>query len=128
MGGRRVTAGWVSVPPGKSVLTALVPTEMLLEAGAISYYALGLFVLRWWKLAERRRQHRFDVGPLFAAAFWGLVLMMLFRPNSWRDVIVVVLAAALVQLVSPWQAPTRRRSCGCGWAERLLSVPQASRL
>jgi hypothetical protein len=99
------SSGLVGTPPGRSVLAALVPTEILLEAGAVSFYALGLFVLRWWRLADRRRAHRFDLGPMFAAAFWGVVLMVLFRPGSWRDLVVLVLTAALVQLVSPWQAP-----------------------
>jgi len=99
---------------GRGSVTAsavFVPTEVLLESGSIAFYALGLFSLRWWRLADRRRSARFDVGPLFAAAFWGLVLMLLLRPGSWRDVIVLTLAAALVQLVSPWQpvAPTARK-------------------
>jgi len=90
----------------RGVLGALVPADFLLEAGAVSFYALAFFTLRWWRLADRRRPSRFSLGPLFAAGFWGTLLMLVLRPGSWHDVVVIVLAAALVQLVSPWQAPT----------------------
>ncbi len=91
--------------PGHAFPGTALPTEALLEAGPLAYYALGLFALRWWRLADRRRPTRFDLGPLFAAGFWGMLLMMVLLPGQWSAVVILVLTAALVQLVSPWQAP-----------------------
>ncbi len=73
-------------------------------AGYISYYALGFFALRWWKLAERRRAHRFSFAPIMAAGFWGMALLMVWN-EPWRGTLVLASSAAIVQLVSPWQQP-----------------------
>jgi hypothetical protein len=70
----------------------------------LSYFGLAFFVLRWWKLTERRRPKRFSLFAVLAAAFWGLVLFVLW-PGSQATVGVVtlVMAAVIVQLVSPWE-------------------------
>jgi hypothetical protein len=73
-------------------------------AGNLAYYALAFFVLRWWKLADRRRAHRFSFAPILAAGFWGLVLL-LFWQEPWRGTLVLTTAAAIIQLVSPWEQP-----------------------
>jgi hypothetical protein len=73
-------------------------------AGYISYYALGFFALRWWKLAERRRTHRFSFAPIMAAGFWGMALLLVWN-EPWRGTLVLATSAAIVQLVSPWQQP-----------------------
>jgi eukaryotic-like serine/threonine-protein kinase len=73
-------------------------------AGYISYYALGFFALRWWKLAERRRPHRFSFAPIMAAGFWGMALLLVWN-EPWRGTLVLASSAAIVQLVSPWQPP-----------------------
>jgi len=73
-------------------------------AGHLAYYALALFVLRWWKLADRRRAHRFSFAPILAAGFWGLVLLLVWQ-EPWRGTLVLTTAAAIVQLVSPWEQP-----------------------
>ena len=73
-------------------------------AGYISYYALGFFALRWWKLAQRRRSHRFSFAPIMAAGFWGMALLMVWN-EPWRGTLVLASSAAIVQLVSPWQPP-----------------------
>jgi hypothetical protein len=80
-------------------------------AGHLSYFALAFFALRWWKLADRRRTHRFSFAPIMAAAFWGLVLLLLWYDDPWRSMWVLTSAAAIVQLVSPWeqQPPTVAR-------------------
>jgi hypothetical protein len=75
------------------------------EAAYFSYYALGFFALRWWRMAGRRRAHRFSFAPILAAAFWGVVLLPLLRIEHAPGVLVLSLVAAVVQLVSPWQEP-----------------------
>jgi hypothetical protein len=81
-----------------------------------SYYALAFFAMRWWRMTARRRAHRFSFAPILGAGFWGLVLMLLIRPqdgaNSGLLVLVLAMTAAIVQLVSPWEqppAPTAKR-------------------
>jgi hypothetical protein len=73
-------------------------------AGHLSYFALAFFALRWWKLTDRRRNHRFSLAPIVAAAFWGLVLLLVWH-EPWRGTLVLTTAAAIVQLVSPWEQP-----------------------
>jgi len=73
-------------------------------AGHLAYFALALFVLRWWKLADRRRSHRFSFAPILAAGFWGVVLLLVW-PEPWRGTLVLTTAAAIIQLVSPWEQP-----------------------
>lgn len=101
----------VETTPTRGMLGAVLPTNLLLEAGTPSFFCLAFFALRWWRLADRRRATRFSLGPLLAATFWGILLMMLLRPGEWTGVIVLVLTAALVQLVAPWQpaSPTARK-------------------
>jgi hypothetical protein len=73
-------------------------------AGHLAYFALAFFALRWWKLADRRRAHRFSFAPVIAAAFWGVVLLpILWEP--WATTWVLTVAAGIVQLVSPWEQP-----------------------
>jgi hypothetical protein len=73
-------------------------------AGHLSYFALAFFALRWWKLADRRRAHRFSFAPILAAGFWGLALLLVWQ-DPWRGTLVLTTAAAIVQLVSPWEQP-----------------------
>jgi hypothetical protein len=73
-------------------------------AGHLSYFALAFFVLRWWKLTDRRRSHRFSFAPIVAAAFWGLVLLFVWQ-EPWRGTLVLATTAGIVQLVSPWEQP-----------------------
>jgi hypothetical protein len=70
----------------------------------VSYFALAFFALRWWRLAERRRPHRFSFAPVLAAGFWGLILLLVWR-DPWRGTVVLTTTAAIVQLVSPWEPP-----------------------
>jgi eukaryotic-like serine/threonine-protein kinase len=75
------------------------------EASYISYFAMAFFALRWWRMADRRRTQRFSFAPVLAAAFWGLVLLLLAGVELWYGVGVLMLSAAVVQLVSPWEPP-----------------------
>jgi hypothetical protein len=88
-----------------SALSSLVPPAMLNEASYISYFAMAFFALRWWRMADRRRTQRFSFAPVLAAAFWGLVLLLLAGVELWYGVGVLMLSAAVVQLVSPWEPP-----------------------
>ena len=73
-------------------------------AGTMSYFALAFFAMRWWKLADRRRTHRFSLAPIMAAGFWGLVLLALWQ-EPWRGTLVLTTASGIIQLVSPWEQP-----------------------
>ncbi len=77
-----------------------------LVAGYISYFGLALFALRWWKLADRHRSHRFSFAPVLAAGFWAFVLMLVW---PWSEVahgpLPLLLASGIIQLVSPWEQP-----------------------
>jgi hypothetical protein len=88
-----------------SAVSSLVPSWMRNEAGYISYFAMAFFALRWWRMADRRRTKRFSFAPVLAAAFWGLVLLLLADVELWYGVGVLMLSAAVVQLVSPWEPP-----------------------
>jgi hypothetical protein len=78
------------------------------EAGYLSYYALAFFVLRWWRMADRRRVARFSFAPLLAVAIWGLALTLVGPQKALWDtsVVVLVMTAAVVQMVSPWDQPS----------------------
>src|SRR5262249_40838908 len=68
-------------------------------ASHVCYFALALFALRWWKLAERQRQHRFSLAPVLLAGLLGYLLLQLWRdPN--HGALVLASSAAIVQLVS----------------------------
>jgi hypothetical protein len=87
-------------------------------AGYLSYFALAFFALRWWKLADRRRPHRFSFAPIVAAGFWGLALLFIWQQDeAWRGTLILTTSAAIVQLVSPWEQPpppiTRRMRLRC---------------
>jgi hypothetical protein len=73
-------------------------------AGYLSYFALAFFALRWWKLAERRRPHRFSFAPVLAAGFWGLALLLVWH-EPLRGTLVLANTAVIIQLVSPWEQP-----------------------
>jgi len=94
--------GW-SFAAGTADPAATVPLGRI-EAAYFAYYALAFFTLRWWRMTGRRRPHRFSFAPLLGSLFWGLVLLLLVRPHG-PGVVVLVLASAIVQLVSPWDQP-----------------------
>ena len=87
----------------------LFPRNIAVEASYVCYYALAFFVLRWWRMTSRRRPHRFSFAPILGAGFWGAVLLLLIRPphQPWPGLaaLVLMVAAAIVQLVSPWEVP-----------------------
>ncbi len=105
--------GWVpgaagaSLPPGHWLSALGLGTETSLAEGAayVIYFAVTFFALRWWRLADPRRQSRFSFLPLLAAGFWSL-LPLLIWPQPWPwGAGALVMTAAIVQLVSPWEQP-----------------------
>lgn len=76
-------------------------------AGYLSYFALALCALRWWKMTDRFRSHRFSCFPLLAAGFWGLILLPFVWPVGELPygAVALVMASIIVQLVSPWEQP-----------------------
>jgi hypothetical protein len=105
--GGSLTAGGTGGSPGLS--------DSLQRAAALSYFsffALSFFVMRWWRMTARQRAHRFSFAPILGAGFWSLVLMLMVlmrRPllstSPGLLVLVLMLTAAIVQLVSPWEQP-----------------------
>jgi hypothetical protein len=87
----------------------LFPRGITIEATYVCYYALAFFVLRWWRMSGRRRSVRFSFAPLLGAGFWASVLWLLLRPQHLAGnalgIVVLVMTAAVVQLVSPWEEP-----------------------
>jgi hypothetical protein len=83
------------------------PLGVTASAGFLAYFGLGLGALRWWKMTDRRRKHWFSLFPLLAAGFWGGVLLFMLPNYDQRSVgfASMVMAAAIVQCVSPWETP-----------------------
>jgi len=85
-------------------------------AGYWSYFGLGFFALRWWKMADRYRPQRFSFAPILAAGFWALILLTVWpfaeRPIPWGAVALVA-TAVIVQLVSPWEPRPRTAAKPC---------------
>jgi hypothetical protein len=112
--------GWIPTFPTRQAMetgaqASYLPSELARirtglpnVAGYLSYFALAFFAMRWWKLADRRRSHRFSFAPVLAAGFWGLVLLLVWQdPGAlWRGTLVLTTAAGIIQLVCPWDQPT----------------------
>ncbi len=108
--------GWVPRVPGEGgaapqegwIFTSLLPAGTGLAEGAayVIYFAIAFFALRWWRMADPRRSSRFSFLPLLAAAFWGLLPLMIWQ-QPWQSgaPLALVMTAAIVQLVSPWEQP-----------------------
>jgi hypothetical protein len=95
----------VEGPSPKATVYQLFPSGVRTEASFLSYYALAFFALRWWRMTSRRRPQRFSFAPILAAGFWGVVLLLLVGRQHQLGAVVLVMAAAIVQLVSPWEPP-----------------------
>ena len=55
------------------------------------------------EVTARRRSHRFSFAPILVVGFWALALFLLGLIPQPQGAVALVLAAAIVQLVSPWQ-------------------------
>ena len=88
--------------------TVLPSHGIPVAAGYLSYFGLAFFAIRWWKMAERQRPQRFSFGPVLATAFWGFVLLVMFvgtQSDAPQRMLPLLIASAVVQVVSPWQPP-----------------------
>ena len=92
-------------PGPESAVPALAAVQLTAAARYVSYFGLAFLVLRWWRLADPRRSSRFSFAPLLAAGFWGLLLTGILQMEPWHALVALVLTAAVVQLVSPWEPP-----------------------
>ncbi len=97
--------------PGRPAEAAALPVSAFggnadLAEGAsyLCYFALVFLALRWWKMTDRRRAQRFSFAPVLATGFWALVLLMVWH-HLKHGAVALVLASAIVQLVSPWEQP-----------------------
>ncbi len=90
---------------GIPVVQSIAPHGVISEVSYIAYYGLALFALRWWRMADRRRGQRFSLAPVLAAVFWALVLLLVGGFAMGYGVFVLACSAAVVQRVSPWEAP-----------------------
>jgi eukaryotic-like serine/threonine-protein kinase len=95
----------------------------------LAYFGLVFFFVRWWKLADRRRRHRFSFWSVCVAGLGCFILRGLLWPGDEEAraslidpttvFVVPMMAAAVIQLVSPWEAaPPSRKS-------RKLRLPNA---
>jgi eukaryotic-like serine/threonine-protein kinase len=96
--------GWTSVPLSLPSQAATANADLAEGAAYLSYFALVFLALRWWKMTDRRRNQRFSFAPILATAFWALVLLLLWH-HLKNGAVALVMASAIVQLVSPWEPP-----------------------
>jgi hypothetical protein len=79
-------------------------SQLPVVACYLSYFGLAFFAIRWWQLADRRRAQRFSLYSVLVAGILGFVLMFLCPgPQEALGIMTLVSAAAIVQLVSPWE-------------------------
>jgi hypothetical protein len=96
-------------------LGSLVPDNHALTA-YVSYFGLIFFVMRWWKLADRRRTDRFSLFGVMVAGFWAYVFIFLLPSGERRLFFVpLVMASVIIQVVSPWQRPLPARAKRLRW-------------
>jgi eukaryotic-like serine/threonine-protein kinase len=86
----------------------------------LAYFGLIFFLLRWWKMADRRRPHRFSFYSVVVSAVLCGVVMLCVWPSDERAklalidpttvIMVPVMTSVVIQLVSPWEAPPPRKS------------------
>jgi hypothetical protein len=113
--GRRGWAGdgHMPAPPVLPVMHREFHSSLNIPVAAcyLSYFGLAFFALRWWRMADRCRAQRFSLFPVLAAGFWAFVLLFLWPlPEPPYGVGALVMAAAIVQLVSPWEEPPPPRA------------------
>ncbi len=84
------------------------PDKALSTAAAyMSYFALVFGVMKWWRLADRRRKSWFSVWPVLVAGFLSSILLAFLEIEhhtsitGWGAAAALTTAAALVQFVSP---------------------------
>jgi eukaryotic-like serine/threonine-protein kinase len=89
--------------------------EVPIAASYVAYFGLAFFLIRWWKMADRRRRHRFSFWSVCMAALGCWIIMLFVWPGDERvrtslidptmAITAMVMASVVIQLVSPWEAP-----------------------
>jgi serine/threonine protein kinase len=107
--------GWLLAPPpgDPAVIEANIDVtnaslfqssdDIYTAARYLTYFGLIFFAVRWWKMGDRHRSQRFSFAPILVVGFWALALMLLGLGPQPQGAVALVLAAAIVQLVSPWE-------------------------
>jgi hypothetical protein len=74
-------------------------------AGYLSYFGLVFFVMRWWRMGERRRGDRFSLFSVLVTVFWAWVFFFFLPGNRERQTVFIalVMASIIIQMVSPWE-------------------------
>ncbi len=103
----RLTGGEPSGPVESYLFGLLhLPTGTFgVETGYLLYFALALMGPRWWRATATNRDGRFALQPPVEAAAWGTVLLVAWpwsAGSPWHALAALALAAATIQLVSPW--------------------------
>jgi hypothetical protein len=93
----------------------MAPGTMSVLSGYALYFAATLGLVRWWHSTARDRKEKFSVWPLFVALIFGCLFQFLWQAQQNGNgvgksgmvfgVVPLVVAAAAVQIVSPWAAP-----------------------
>jgi hypothetical protein len=95
--------------PGEETLQHLaLPQEALHTIAAyMSYFALVFGLMKWWRLADRKRKCWFSLWPVIVAAFLSFVFLTVLEIDKHTSITgygaaaALTTAAALVQFVSP---------------------------
>ena len=90
--------------PGVMTREAALQPSLTEAASYVSYFAVVFVAVRWWKMTDRRRGQRFSMQPILAAGFWALLLLLLWN-GLGHGAVALVMASAIVQMVSPWEPP-----------------------
>jgi serine/threonine protein kinase len=94
------------VTPGSTIHSYGAPNQLSTAASYLSYFALALCIVRWWRMADRHRAARFSCWPVLVTGFWALVLLPIWpTAEPYYGTIALVTASVIVQWVSPWEAP-----------------------
>jgi serine/threonine protein kinase len=103
----------ISVP---SPIMAMVNDNVMLGRLIcyMAFFALPLFLMRWWKLADRSRLRRFSFFPVLLAGVLAYVATVVWpdrpvsSPLDFQGALALTLAAVVIQAVSPWEPPARK--------------------
>jgi eukaryotic-like serine/threonine-protein kinase len=79
--------------------------DIFMAARLLTYFGLAFFAIRWWRMADRHRAQRFSFGPILSAGICAAVLLLIWPMEQLPPygAVALVLTAAIVQLVSPWE-------------------------
>ncbi len=78
-----------------------------------SYFGLVFLGPRWWRLADSRRELRFNPWLVVVPGFWAAVVSSFWHgspqePEMWR-IVATGLIATVTQLACPWEETAGRR-------------------